>query len=204
MLKPLFYSHSGFKLVHYLEYFTILFIATEAELDFGLALGSSWILEGDQIYSYESCAWLSPPSCLTAKPSSLPRVLLGMLYGISQLLPRNRAGFLHCLGHSLCLHHLSSCWHKMAAKLFPAQPCYLVAQGVTGSPVARPSFAVWSVGRWEKPKHSHPGLRGLLTSHQHPIYWVLGVMPKEQAWGVMPFREFPRVWSRRLDCVVLR
>lgn len=199
MVKPLFYSHSEFKLVHYLEYFTILFIATEAELDFGLALGSSWFLEGDQIYSYET----SPPSCLTAKPSSLPRVLLGMLYGISQLLPRNRAGFLQCLGRGLCLHHLSPCWHKMAAKLFPAHPCYLVAQGGTGSPVARPSFAVWSVGRWEKPGYSHPGLRGLLTSHQHPMYWVLDVMPKEQAWGVMPFREFPRVWSR-LGCVILR
>lgn len=81
-----FYFPYAFELVHYLEYFTILFIATEAQLDLGLTLGSRWLLEGGQIYSYDTCAWLSPPSCLTAKPSSLKRVLLEMLYGISQSL----------------------------------------------------------------------------------------------------------------------
>lgn len=65
---------------------TILFIATEAELDLGLILGSRWFLEGDHVYSPEICAWPFPPPCLTAKPHSLRCMLLEMLYGISQFL----------------------------------------------------------------------------------------------------------------------
>lgn len=57
--------------VHCLDYFTIVFIDTEAELGLGLILGSSWFLEGNHIYSPEICAWLFPLPCLTAKPCSL-------------------------------------------------------------------------------------------------------------------------------------
>lgn len=69
-----------------MEYFTVFFISTEAELDLGLVLGSRWFLEGDHIYSLRICAWLFPPPCLTAKPVSLKCALLDMLYGISQFL----------------------------------------------------------------------------------------------------------------------
>lgn len=192
MLKSLFYSRYGFKLVHYLEYFTILFIATEAELDLGLTLGSSWFLEGDQIYSYETCAWLSPPSCLTAKPSSLKCVLLEMLYGISQLLQRNRSVFLQCLGRNLCLHRLSLCQHETAAKLFPARVLF-GGTGGDGQPCGQAplcSVVHGEVGEAKILSSRPQGAAGTtaLPSHQHLMCWVLDVMRKERAWDVMPFR----------------
>lgn len=86
MLKSVFSFPYQFKFVCYLRYFTILFIATEAELDLGLILGSRCFLEGDHIPSSEICTWLFPPLCLTAKPYCLKCVLLDVLYGISQFL----------------------------------------------------------------------------------------------------------------------
>lgn len=77
-LKSLLLFSLLFRHVLYLEYFTILFIATKAELNIVLILDSRWFLEGDQIYGYEICAWLflpCPPPPYTLQLSPTPSSL---------------------------------------------------------------------------------------------------------------------------------
>lgn len=80
-----------FELICYLEYFSILFIASEAEPDLGLTLGSRCFLGVDHIYSPKMCAWLLPSLCPAAKPCSLRCALLETLWGISRFPKRQRS-----------------------------------------------------------------------------------------------------------------
>lgn len=96
-----------FELVCYLEYFTISFIASEAELDLGLTLGSRCFLGGDHIYSPEIGAWLLPLCAWQLNPA-LSDVCSWKRFGAFHSSLKGRGLFLQSAWHEFCLRQDSS------------------------------------------------------------------------------------------------